>query len=1073
MWRKRAIVLGSAGLIIPGVLLLFPGVPTRVIPPRPAAPAVGPPPPPAAPLVLSPQSSIERRFTAGELHRYQIDLAKDAYLHLIVEQRGVDVAVTIRGPSGDLRCRVDSPTGSEGAENVALWAKVGGVYQVEVVALREAPDGTYRLHVAEHRVATAEDRRRAIAARLYSEAELLRREGNGDARRAAIPKYSQAIELWSELGARQAQAFALNYLGEMRWRVGQRATALAAYREALELLAELDEPSLLATVLSSSGAVHRALGEFEVAQRCYDQALMLFRQRGQGKEEAITLNNLGRLSSARGAMHEAQRWYGQALERWRELGERGLQASALTNLAGVYMATGQMTLALDHLTQARELLPRGEDPRTLADILNQMADVYTYAGQRSEALAHFDQALALYRGAADQRGEGFTLIGYGRLHLRVGEHHKARIAFESALRLFDQLEDRRGRAIALHDLGWLYETRGNAEQAHRHYRRSLPLARAVKYRGGMAETLFGLARVERRRGELEQAWIRVAEALDIVEGLRSGAERIDLRTSFFATKQDYYDLAVELAADLELRHPGRGHAARAFELSERSKARSLLDLLPEVSARDAADPSLLELERRLGRELNSASIELARQAADDPANDLRQRRVRALLADYQKVRAEIRRASPGALSGPRPLSLTEVQTRVLDADTLLLEYDLGREQSHLWAVTTSSMSRYGLPPQKVIEDLARETHELFSKSHRRVAHTPAKQAAARLSALLLDPVAEQLSQRRLVIVTDGALQYLPFGALPRPRKDPSSDRAGEPLLVDHEIIYAPSASVLALLRDELTARSPAPGSLAVLADPVFQQHDPRVRGPHGAESWLAAADQRPETAPPDDTRFGRLGFTRREADEILSLVPDSKTFRALDFAASKETVESGVLAGFRIVHFATHGLIHDQHPELSGIVLSLVDREGRPRDGFLRLHEVHTLDLRADLVVLSACKTALGPEIRGEGMVGLTQGFLQAGAARVLVSLWQIGDQATAELIQRFYRAMLIDRLPPAAALRESQLSMWRERRWSAPYHWAGFVLQGDWRSGPTQSEVLRVLESKPGRDHATGEASH
>jgi CHAT domain-containing protein len=166
----------------------------------------------------------------------------------------------------------------------------------------------------------------------------------------------------------------------------------------------------------------------------------------------------------------------------------------------------------------------------------------------------------------------------------------------------------------------------------------------------------------------------------------------------------------------------------------------------------------------------------------------------------------------------------------------------------------------------------------------------------------------------------------------------------------------------------------------------------------------------------------------------------------LDFRASRATSISDDLSQYRIVHFATHGLLNSQHPKLSGLVLSLVDERGQPQDGFLQLHEIFNLRLPAELVVLSACQTGLGKEIKGEGLVGLTRGFMYAGAARVMASLWQVSDAGTAELMKRFYRGLLKERKRPAAALRAAQVEMWRRPQWQAPYYWGAFVLQGEWK---------------------------
>jgi CHAT domain-containing protein len=190
----------------------------------------------------------------------------------------------------------------------------------------------------------------------------------------------------------------------------------------------------------------------------------------------------------------------------------------------------------------------------------------------------------------------------------------------------------------------------------------------------------------------------------------------------------------------------------------------------------------------------------------------------------------------------------------------------------------------------------------------------------------------------------------------------------------------------------------------------------------------------------------RLRSSRVEAEGIAALVRESERLKALDFQASRATAMSEEMSHYRIVHFATHGLLNSRAPELSGVVLSLVDERGRSQNGFLRLHDVYNLKLGADLVVLSGCQTALGKMIRGEGLVGLTRGFMYAGAPRVVASLWRVPDKPTAELMNHFYKGMLVDGLRPAAALRAAQVKMSRGKRWQAPYFWAAFVLQGEWR---------------------------
>jgi CHAT domain-containing protein len=286
------------------------------------------------------------------------------------------------------------------------------------------------------------------------------------------------------------------------------------------------------------------------------------------------------------------------------------------------------------------------------------------------------------------------------------------------------------------------------------------------------------------------------------------------------------------------------------------------------------------------------------------------------------------------------------------------------------------------------------------------------------------------------------LHYLPFAVLPVPGRD------AVPLIAEHEVTTIPSASSLAALRRLLGSRPPAPRAVAVFADPVFEASDRRLAAP--APGKIPAGSQLANAILTgrglDDRELPRLPFSRGEAESILSLLPPGEGLALLDFDASLGAGVAGRLSQYRILHFATHGVLDTSRPELSGLVLSLVDRQGQPREGFLHAAEIADLDLAADLVVLSACETALGKEIRGEGVVGLTRSFMAAGAERVLVSLWRVEDRATAELMRRFYQALLAEGASPAAALRQAQMALRETPAWSAPYFWAGFVLQGDWR---------------------------
>ncbi len=628
--------------------------------------------------------------------------------------------------------------------------------------------------------------------------------------------------------------------------------------------------------------------------------------------------------------------------------------------------------------------------------------------------------------------------------------------------------DRAQEAVTLNNIGRVYDALGEKQKALDYYNQSLPLSRAVGDRVQEAVTLGNIALFERNRGNLNSALTQIEAALNIFEDLRTKIDNQQLRASYFATVQGYYKIKIDLLMQLHKTNPSKGYDAQALQTSERARARSLLELLTEAHAniRQGVEPKLLEQERTIQQQLDAAEQRrvqlLSGQYTDKQLADIKQQ-LESLNTQLEQLQKQIRKNSPryANLKYPQPLTLQQIQSTVLDDDTLLLQYSLGEERSYLWAVTKTSITSYELPKRADIEAAAQSFYEQTGKqklpTSRGLGAVPSNNTVditTQLSQMLLSPVASQLGQKRLLIVSDGALQYLPFAALPAP------DTLGKgnnpvPLIVKHEIVNLPSASTLAVIRQDLNGRKPAPKTVAVLADPVFSANDERLKtsvGANGRSPLQSASSDDVDTlalkrsAFEISATFDRLPYTRTEAESILKLVPAAEEMQAFDFTANRATATNPQLSQYRIVHFATHGILNSKNPELSGVVLSLVDEKGKSQNGFLRLNDIFNLNLPAELIVLSACQTGLGQEVKGEGLVGLTRGFMYAGAPRVLVSLWSVDDQGTSELMSRFYKKMLQEKLQPAAALRAAQIEMWQEERWRSPYYWAGFTLQGEWK---------------------------
>jgi CHAT domain-containing protein/Tfp pilus assembly protein PilF len=933
---------------------------------------------------------------------------------------------------------------------------------------------------------TAGPGKQAQALRLVNEAAELRKQG-GDALPKAIEKYQSAMALWQAAGDRVREARTLSLIGQTYFEIGNKARALESLECAVAGSHMAADPKWEGMSLHTMGLVYSSLAESQEALDCYSRALPIRRSAKDRFGEALTLNNLGQAYLALARYQEALESLLQSLAIRREVKDALGEIYTINAIGSVYYSLGDYKRAIEYCDQAILLLQATKNQPLEAYTLNDLGFNNWMLGDSKKALEYYARALQMWHAMGNHQGEAHTLNNAGMAYDSTGDREKALDYYGQALKLESETGDRKAEAYTLHNMADALAELGRDAEALDRYRQSLEIKRAIEDRDAQAATLAGIARLSQARGDLDGAKTAIESAIAIIESLRTRVAPLALRASYFGSKSDYYDFYVDLLMTLHNREPGAGWDVASLQASDRARARSLLDSLGAVASeidRDvdpAAALRLRSLEQQLGDRSTRLTAVLARPHSEQEATTAKQS-VEAALTELEGVRAAARSQSLryAALSDPSPLSIRNLQS-LLSGDTMLLEYSLGKERSFLWAVTADGVQSFVLPPGPTIDAAARRVYDLLTarnlmprsesplQRRDRLARADADYgpAAQHLSNLVLASLGAGLGIKRLVIVADGGLQYVPFGALPAPLlgKDsgqtdsasnhPSSNsRPYRPLLADHEIVNLPSAFVLATLRQQAAARKPASKTLAVLADPVYQAEDPRVVAdvPGGRQSSLSirshdgsasAADHSPESlAAP----LGRLRFSRDEAQAIAAFVPSDARLVALDFNADKAAAGNATLDQFRIIHYATHSVVDTEHPELSGIALSMVDHNGTARDGYLRLFDVYNLRLRADLVVLSGCQTALGREIRREGLMSLTRGFMYAGAPRVVSSLWSVDDKATAELMKLFYRGMLVDGLTPAAALRAAQQSMWRQQCCRQPYYWAAFSLQGEWQ---------------------------
>ncbi|MET0621844.1 MAG: CHAT domain-containing protein [Pyrinomonadaceae bacterium] len=857
--------------------------------------------------------------------------------------------------------------------------------------------------------------------------------------------FARAFALWEEAGDRQGMALArlnnvYSYIDS-----GSVTEASSEIEESMRLWREAGDPQKVALTLSARGNLQALLGDRYAALASYHEARDTFRGIGDRQGEAITSNGLGDIYEHLNLREEAVDSYTLALKLNHAIGNKDFEAVSAYYLGRVHRDSGDTPRALEHYNVSLALSRQSGKARMVAQALMDVAGIYT--GQEK-----FDEALKLYR---------------------------------YCLRYFIEISDLRRQALTHQGLGELHHARGELNEAAREYQRGLELFRRVRDPEGEAKSHHWMAKVLQGQGRLPEALSESLKSIELIEDERALVLGQNWLSSYFASVHRYYELCVDILMQMHRLTPDRGFATSALQTSERARARTLLEMLNETQSeigRDV-DPALLAQEQRLRHQMGAkAAYQIQALNAGRPEPEIAEleSEIRRLNSEYDFVRAQIKARSPAyaQLTRPSILTLPEIQAALKeDEGTVLLEYLIGDERSYLWLVTADQLITRELPGRPALETLARGVYESLTARRRQPGENSVQYferyvsaeeqfcaRAGRLGSVLLEPLEGVAKASRLLVVADGGLHYIPFDALPLPAAGDEACRIGAepptyvPLLTSFEVVNLPSFSSLALLR-RLNSASPAPArGIAIWADPVFESDDPRVTERLLGHSTPATAQEVSGAAPAASRQTNpqffdvhssplpRLLETEREAASITQLAPDGTATVLRGFASNRESVLGRDLKDFRILHFATHGMVDTHHPLLSGLLLSTIDEQGRGQNGLLRLHDIYGLRLNAELVVLSACQTGLGKELPGEGFVGLTQGFLYAGSRSVVASLWQVEDNSSATLMKNFYERLLEAGDTPAVALRRAKLSMYRQASRQSPYYWSAFVMQGEFR---------------------------
>lgn len=871
------------------------------------------------------------------------------------------------------------------------------------------------------------------------EARVLQELGNARGRLddpETVDSFKKALERWQEIKDEGRQGTVLYSLGNTYYKQSQFDLAVASLERVRSL--QNVESDVIVNTLVVLGNIKMDLGHTSQAIEVCQQALEL--ARSSKKAQAVALHCLGAAYKQRGEFETARRIVEEALKINLDLNAIEYQPSIRQSLGSIYFNLGDTERTLLEYRRALEISRSLDNTVLSARLLTNTGFIYQAKGDPKQALGYYEKALPLNEEVEDNASNiALTLHNTGVAYIALRKPQQGLSYLLRALELRIETKERSKQAVTLLEIGTAYRDLGDFAQAVDYFRRALELAREMENTSLEAECLFRWASLDAMEKRIPEALEKVKGALAIVESVRSGVTSERLRTVFFASKRAYYELYVDLLMKLEKIHPGKYQDA-ALEGSERARSRGLLDLLAEgnIHLQQGIDQKLrqqeVELEARLATLQGKFEKTSTKEASAFWERQLEEARTERVGLE-SKIRSEHRHYAE--IRYPTPLKAAEIRSLINDDRTALLQYFTGQQSSFLFVVTREGIKSYSLPPR---ETLTREVMKLRQILQKRIGRRDLRAYSVLASHLweeVLSPAEDSLvGKDHLLIAPDGPLYLLPFEALLTDGRSAQARDFGELpyLLRRFAVSYIPSASVLRGLR---APKPPQGGAQTAtkrfmgFADPVYQGGEPSdgevVRGLGPASQGAALV---------------RLIDSRKEVERIASLYPRKQVAIYLGATATEENLKTSKWLQYaRQIHIATHGTVNESQPLLSGLELTRIP--GSREDGTLRVDEIFNLRLNADLVTLSACKTALGQEVSGEGMVGMTRAFFYAGAKSLIVSLWPVSDRSTPDLMFDFYRHLGASQ-EKAEALRQAKLAMIGSRDYAEPYFWAPFILSGD-----------------------------
>jgi CHAT domain-containing protein/Tfp pilus assembly protein PilF len=999
----------------------------------------------------------------------------------------------------ELRSSAEASSGSASQAPEPYTNKAGLHSKIHILLSPESQSGqiirignpskksaTVLIRVGSASTANALSEQERTAEDAFAHAEFLRSQSTGKSAEA-LAAYDRAIANWQAAGNQQESARALIWKAfYVFFKQNDYAAALPIAGHALESIPLL-EPVEAANCWKIAGFINAQLAHYDAGADAYHSALALFEKTDDLFNQEVVLDNLSKLERLQGHSEAALRDATKAAKLAATIGDPRRQLGVQEEIGAIYLTQGDLESAYNAYETALSLLNTAPDPRLQGYIWSDMGVLYTLMGDFGRATDALEQATAIWKTNPNPAGELNTLDDYGDLLLERNQPEKARDYYDRGLELADKNSIDRARIFLFRGIGKSYLQQGDTTRAEENLHRALTLAHEVNEGDSIAETLCllgdaawqrhdfviadqdykqcrqasvathdsyteirsegGLARVALQSGALESAQGHCETALGKIEAVREHLQTENLKTLYFASLHAYYDLDIQILERLDQEHPNEGYQWQSFLIAERARARTLLDQVAATNGElhaVASQPLLaqyVDVERRLRRfEASGARL---RGPQESQASTTVRAAIERLTVSEHQLHQEILAADQADTSSAPSHSLTlkALENALPDRHAALVEYWSGEKASYAWSITLSGIRSFRLPPAT---ELNRQCLGFRKTLLAAVSPDPSRTAEQRAAMRLaqeeqLRKLGIQLSRNLLprgmlapgtatvFLVADGPIESIPFAALPDGLKAS---------LRDTVFLNEPSATIFSILENNSITSHPMRLAVFALGATSTSTQD--------GETHSALQSNGRNHSP----EFSSLPFAGDEAMMIRATMGTEATQLFSGARIDQATLQNLNWNEFSIGHFAMHAILNQQYAELSGLTLGRERVSGAGSGNFLWYGDVCHLHAKLDLVVLSACNTALGERVPGEGLRGFTQAFFAAGSQRVLGTLWEVDDQATSEWMRHFYQSLKKTR-SPATALHDAQKAMAADPQWSAPYYWAGFVLAGDWRPLP------------------------